>query len=103
MRFLKNQKIIVILGFLIITGSIFFPTWKISYGGNNIQNVRACLYSNGVNVIVKAYKTPGKGKVAPGLLRQNVGVDYNRMVVEILYIVFLCGFLIFIFNKKDVE
>jgi len=103
MRFLKNQKIIAILGFLIITGLIFFPTWKISYGGNNIKNVRACLYSNGGNVIVKAYKTLGKGKIPPELLRQKIEVDYNRMTVEVLYIIFLCGVLIYFFNhKKDI-
>jgi len=76
-RFFNFQKIICLIGFISITGVVFYPTWRLKYQGVTVYK-RAFLYSS----------------------EKLLQINYSQMAVEVLYIIFICGFLIYFFDKK---
>lgn len=74
------RKIIISAGFILISGVMLFPNFK--------------LYHQGITVYKRSFLY---------LKNQVLMVDYARMGIEVAYIILLCGVLIYLFDKERVE
>lgn len=100
-----KQKLIIVIGSVLLLISSFYPTWTVKVSGVEIEKVRGYLYSDTKTVlatgeILNTIKRVGISRMSDF---PKVKVDYDRMKVERVTIVLLTIGAIMIFRGSKAE
>ena len=99
----KYQIKTLIVGVMVITASILYPTWVFSVDSIERDTIRGSIYSNDLSI---GNKIRGKWirKYNSNITRKgsniNIYIDYKRTKAEVTIIIILIALIIFLLNDS---